>query len=173
MARVGPKSGQEGGQMGTKTGQGGAREAQGGPKMARDGPKAAPKGGVKGPSRHPVRGQEGARETQERPKKKRDPKKTSFWDHFGVYFGDPVGPPAVIRGCLEALFFGILFLILLGAGRNLKKWISAHTSFKNRRVDVSKNIEKRLQNWDPTSQGKEFGTAIWRDKNRTPKRTQN
>ena len=108
MARVGPKSGQEGGQMGTKTGQGGAREAQGGPKMARDGPKAAPKGGGKGPSRHPVRGQEGARETQERPKK-RDPKKTSFWDHFGVYFGVPVGPRRSSGAVWRRSFFGSFF----------------------------------------------------------------
>ena len=87
MARVGPKSGQEGGQMGTKTGQGGAREAQGGPKMARDGPKAAPKGGGKGPSRHPVRGQEGARETQERPKKQGPKKNVVLGPFRGLFWG--------------------------------------------------------------------------------------
>ena len=158
--------------MGTKTGQGGAREAQGGPKMARDGPKAAPKEGGKGPSRHPVRGQEGARETQERPKKKA-PKKDAVLGPFrGLFWG-----PGRASGGHPGLSGGALFLDPFfdpSWGRQKpKKWISAHTSFKNRRADVSQNIEKRPPNCDPTSQEKEFGTAIWRDKNRTPKRTQN
>ena len=172
MVQSGPKVGQEGGQMGTKTGQGGAREAQGGPKMAREGAKAAPKGGGKGPRRHPVRGQEGARETQEHPKKQGPKKNVVLGPFRGLFWGPgraSGGHPGLSGGAL----FLDPFLILLGAGRNLKRWISAHTSFKNRRADISQNIEKRPPNCDPTSQEKEFGTAIWRDKNRTPKRTQN
>ena len=136
--------------------------------MAQVGPKMGQEGGKMGTKK----GREGAREAQVGPRsgqKKRDPKLKPFWNHFEVHFGVLVGPPAVIRGLLEALIFWTLFWDPSRGRQNLKKWISADMSFKNRRADVSKKYKKGSQNWEPRSKekgsGRRFGETKTGPKN--------
>ena len=127
------------------------------PKMA---PRRPQEGAGRGQEGHP---EGGPRWPQERPEKQ-GPKIDAVLVHFGV----PVGPPAVIRGLLEALFFLSFFGTLLGAGRDPQIWISAHTldfgpyilqKSKGRREQqiTKKGPRIGIQNLKKRGSGRRFG----------------